>query len=140
MYLFIIIAFVILGLVTLLLLLTLIAMRTERYRYAPDLSAAGNKMIQKYRHYYFKPHAGSFFSRVASTMIPISIILLGICVFQQIWWGVAVSLIIGYLASYLSRAYNPEHFFRFLTPEEQLAHQEILNHYRKFMSETDRQR
>lgn len=121
-------AWLLLSTVTVYLLLTLIAVKRQRYPYVPDLHPLANQMLQKYGHFYFKPFAGKIYSGAASANILYSIIMTVICIYQQAWWGIIAGLVNGYLGAYLSKEFNPSHFEKFLTPAEQLAHQEIV-HY-----------
>lgn len=90
-----------------------------------ELSEAANALRRKFRAYYVSPIAGRNCSGAASGimmfLLPITIIA---CI-KGFWWSLAIAAVIIIFTAPLQRVFNPTNF---MTLEEEMAHEEILNH------------
>jgi len=119
-------AWVILGIAEVVILFTLMGVKSQKWKYIPDLSEPANAMLQKYGHFYTMPFAARDFSSSASAYQLASIALGIVCGFKGMWWGVAVAVGNMMLMAFVARAFNPTVFIT--DPLEQLAHEEVISY------------
>ncbi len=90
----------------------------------PELSGTANALRRKFRAHYVSPIAGRNCSGAASgimlSLLPVTIIA---CV-KGFWWSLGIAAVIYIFTAPLQRAFNPTNF---MTPDEEKAHQEILD-------------
>lgn len=101
----------ILGLPSAFLLITLFGVKQKKWQHIPELSDTANQMLQKFGHYYAMPLAGRDFSACASTLMfgGAAIVIIGS--FKGFWWGIGIGVVNWLLMGVVLRAFNPTNFF-----------------------------
>jgi hypothetical protein len=117
---------IILGIPFVFLLIMLLGVKHEKWKYIPDLSAPANKMIQKYGHYYFKPFAGRDSSTSAIIVILASAAITMIGASKGFLWGIAIVIVTWLLMGFAAINFNPTSFI--IDPKKRRAHQEIIDY------------
>jgi hypothetical protein len=117
---------IILGVPSAFLLVTLIGVKQKRWQRIPELSEAANQMLQKHGHYYAMPFAGRDFSASASTLMFAGAAVAIIGAFKGFWWGIGIGVINWFVMGTVSKAFNPTNFLA--DPIEQMAHEEIISY------------
>ena len=116
----------ILGLPSAFLLITLFGLKQKKWQHIPELSDTANQMLQKFGHYYAMPFAGRDFSACASTLMFGGAIIAIIGAFKGFWWGIGIGVINWLLMGVVSKAFNPTNFL--VDPLEQMGHGEIIEY------------
>ncbi len=112
------------------LILYLKALQTKKWKPIPELSDRGNEMFSKYGHFYIYQHGARDLS-VACTVIQLSSTIISIAnVFQKFWWGILFGVVAWIVMSFTAKGFNPTNF---LTPDEEDAHQEVVQYIQKRM-------
>jgi hypothetical protein len=110
------------------LFLYLKALQAKKWKRIPELSNEANKMFSKYGHFYIYQHGARDFS-VACTVIQLSATIIAISnIFQKFWWGILFGIIAWVVMSFIAKGFNPTNF---LTPDEEDAHQEVIQYIQK---------
>lgn len=121
-----IVAWAVLAVATTPLLVMLVGVKQKRYKNIPELSEAGNAMMQKFGHYYTMPAAGRDCSASASTIAFSGIAIAVIGAFNGFWWwGWSIAGINWLLMGLVARAFNPSHYLA--DSSERLAHEEVVS-------------
>jgi hypothetical protein len=116
----------ILGLPSVFLLITLFAVKQKKWQHIPELSETANQMLQKFGHYYAMPFAGRDFSASASTLMFAGAAVAIIGAFKGFWWGIGIGVANWFLMGFVSRTFNPSNFL--VDPLEQMGHEEIISY------------
>jgi hypothetical protein len=116
----------ILGVPSVFLLVTLFAVKRKKWQHIPELSDTANQMLQKFGHYYAMPFAGRGFSASASTLMFAGVALAIIGAFKGFWLGIGIGLVNWLLMGFVSRAFDPSNFL--VDPLEQMDHEEIISY------------
>lgn len=112
------------------LIIYLKVIRTKKWRRIPELSDKANEMFSKYGHFYIYQHGARDYS-VACTVIQLSATLIAIAnIFQKFWWGILFGVLAWIVMSFTAKGFNPTNF---LTPDEEDAHQEVVQYIQKRM-------
>jgi hypothetical protein len=114
----------ILGVPSAFLLLTLFVVKRKKWQSIPELSETANQMLQKFGHYYAMPFAGRDFSASASTVMFAGAVVAIISAFKGYLWGIGIGVINWCLMGLVSRAFNPTNFLA--DPLEQMGHEELI--------------
>lgn len=117
---------VILGLPTAFLLVTLFHLKQKKWQHIPELSEKANQMLQKFGHFYVMPFAGRDFSASVSTLMFAGAAIAIIGAFKGVWWGIGIGILNWFVMGMVSRAFNPTNFLA--DPIEQMAHEEIISY------------
>lgn len=97
----------ILGVPSAFLLLTLLALKQTNYLDIPELSEIANQMFQEFEHYYAMPFAARAFSACARTLIFAGAAIAIIGVLKGFWWGIGIGAMTWFAMGLVSRAFNP---------------------------------
>lgn len=118
------------GICALCLIIYLKAIQTQKWKRIPELSHEANAMFSKYGHFYIYQH-GSRDLSVACTVIQLSATVIAISnIFQKFWWGILFGVVAWIVMSFTAKGFNPTNF---LTPDEEAAHQEVVQYIQKRM-------
>ncbi len=124
-------SWLILGVPSAFLLVTLFALKQKKWKYVPELSERANQMLQEFGHYYVWPFAGRDFSASASTLALATIAVAIIGAFKGFWWGIGIGIINFCLMYYVSVVFNPTNFLSdksVFDSFDQKAHKEVIAH------------
>jgi hypothetical protein len=99
-----------------------------RAEYVPELSAAANKLLQQFTHFYGAPFAGASFSSAASTMALAGVAVAVIGAIKGFWWAVAIAAANYFVISYIAWQFNP---VRVLNADDRSAHEEVATYLRE---------
>jgi hypothetical protein len=105
-------------------MIVLIAVKRNRLRKYECLSPEANKLLQKYGHYYDRPHAATAFGHFTAALVT-GVIALGVIDwYHQFYTGICIAIPTFFLCGHLTNNFLPSLIVR--TDENISAHTEIL--------------
>jgi len=116
----------ILGLPSAFLLITLFGVKQKKWKHILELSDTANQMLQKYGYYYAMPFAGREFSACAGTVMLGGAAIAIIGAFRGFLWGIGIGVINWFLMDIVSKAFNPTNFLD--GHLAQMGHEEIIEY------------